>query len=99
MDMVAAERARAGGDRVVMDRLPGDRSPPFAPVAPLKTHPIRAHIARHGAQEGCPMTNEERDIITQFIARVGGAQAAQPSFSGSVPAPRRRRCRLSIRRG
>ena len=32
------------------------------------------------------MTNEERDIITQFIARVGGAQAAQPSFSGSVPA-------------
>jgi uncharacterized protein len=32
------------------------------------------------------MTNEERDIITQFIARVGGAQAAQPSFGGSVPA-------------
>ena len=32
------------------------------------------------------MTNEERDIITQFIARVGGAQAARPSFSGSVPA-------------
>ena len=31
------------------------------------------------------MTNEERDIITQFIARVGGAQA-QPSFGGSVPA-------------
>ena len=33
------------------------------------------------------MTNEERDIITQFIARVGGAQApAQPAFGGSVPA-------------
>jgi hypothetical protein len=33
------------------------------------------------------MTNEERDIITQFIARVSGAQAPpQPSFSGSVPA-------------
>jgi uncharacterized protein len=34
------------------------------------------------------MTNEERDIITQFIARVGGAQAqGQPSFAGgSVPA-------------
>ena len=33
------------------------------------------------------MTNEERDIISQFIARVGGAQAqAQPSFGGSVPA-------------
>jgi uncharacterized protein len=34
------------------------------------------------------MTNEERDIISQFIARVSGAQAAaaQPSFSGSVPA-------------
>jgi hypothetical protein len=31
------------------------------------------------------MTNEERDIITQFIARVGGAPA-QPSFGGSVPA-------------
>jgi hypothetical protein len=31
------------------------------------------------------MTNEERDIITQFIARVGGAQS-QPGFSGSVPA-------------
>ena len=31
------------------------------------------------------MTNEERDIITQFIGRVGGAQA-QPSFGGSVPA-------------
>ena len=32
------------------------------------------------------MTNEERDIIGQFIARVGGVQA-QPSFSGgSVPA-------------
>jgi uncharacterized protein len=34
------------------------------------------------------MTNEERDIITQFIARVGGVPApAQPSFGGgSVPA-------------
>lgn len=34
------------------------------------------------------MTNEERDIITQFIARVGGTQApGQPSFGGgSVPA-------------
>jgi hypothetical protein len=33
------------------------------------------------------MTNEERDIITQFIARVGGGQSvAQPSFGGSVPA-------------
>ncbi len=33
------------------------------------------------------MTNEERDIITQFIARVSGVQApAQPSFGGSVPA-------------
>jgi hypothetical protein len=32
------------------------------------------------------MTNEERDIISQFIARVSGVQA-QPSFSaGSVPA-------------
>jgi uncharacterized protein len=31
------------------------------------------------------MTNEERDIITQFISRVGGAQA-QPAFAGSVPA-------------
>ncbi len=36
------------------------------------------------------MTNEERDLITQFIARVSGAQpAAQPSFSGSVPATQR----------
>jgi uncharacterized protein len=34
------------------------------------------------------MTNEERDIITQFIGRVGGVQtaAASPSFGGSVPA-------------
>ena len=33
------------------------------------------------------MTNEERDIITQFIARVSGAQApAQPAFGSSVPA-------------
>lgn len=33
------------------------------------------------------MTNEERDIISQFIARVGGA-AQQSSFApGSVPAP------------
>jgi hypothetical protein len=33
------------------------------------------------------VTNEERDIITQFIARVSGAQApAQPAFGGSVPA-------------
>jgi hypothetical protein len=32
------------------------------------------------------MTNEERDIISQFIGRVGGAQAAQPAFGGSVPA-------------
>ena len=32
------------------------------------------------------MTNEERDIISQFIARVGGA-SAQPGFAGgSVPA-------------
>ncbi len=33
------------------------------------------------------MTNEERDIINQFIARVGGRQPqAQPAFGGSVPA-------------
>ena len=34
------------------------------------------------------MTNEERDIISQFITRVSGAQQqqAQPSFGGSVPA-------------
>jgi len=33
------------------------------------------------------MTNEERDIIGQFIARVSGAQVpAQPAFGGSVPA-------------
>ncbi len=33
------------------------------------------------------MTNEERDLISQFIARVSGAQpTAQPSFGGSVPA-------------
>jgi hypothetical protein len=39
------------------------------------------------APEGTDMTNEERDIITQFIARVGGAQPAQPSQpGGSVPA-------------
>ncbi len=31
------------------------------------------------------MTNEERDIITQFIARVGGMQAGS-GFGGSVPA-------------
>ena len=34
------------------------------------------------------MTNEERDIITQFITRVSGAQQAQPAFGGSVPATR-----------
>ena len=32
------------------------------------------------------MTNEERDIITQFIARVGGAAPAQAQWGGSVPA-------------
>jgi uncharacterized protein len=33
------------------------------------------------------MTNEERNIITQFIGRVGGAQApGQGTFGGSVPA-------------
>jgi uncharacterized protein len=33
------------------------------------------------------MTNEERDIITQFITRVGGAQApGQGTLGGSVPA-------------
>jgi len=32
------------------------------------------------------MTNEERDIISQFIARVSGGQPSQPSFGGSVPA-------------
>jgi hypothetical protein len=33
------------------------------------------------------MTNEERDIITQFITRVSGAQRTpQPAFGGSVPA-------------
>jgi hypothetical protein len=36
------------------------------------------------------MTNEERDLITQFIGRVSGAQAApQPAFGGSVPATQR----------
>ena len=46
------------------------------------------------------MTNEERDVISQFIARVGGAQqvpATQGAFGGSVPATTaRRRCRRSI---
>ena len=37
------------------------------------------------------MTNEERDIITQFIERVGGAKA--PSGFGSVPGTAARRCR------
>jgi uncharacterized protein len=32
------------------------------------------------------MTNEERDIISQFIARVGGAQASSGFSAGSVPA-------------
>jgi hypothetical protein len=37
------------------------------------------------------MTNEERDLITQFIGRVSGARpAAQPSFGGSVPATQQR---------
>ncbi len=30
------------------------------------------------------MTNEERDIVARFVARVGG-HAAQPGFGGSVP--------------
>src|SRR5471030_2455191 len=32
------------------------------------------------------MTNEERDIITQFIARVGGATQPSGFATGSVPA-------------
>lgn len=32
------------------------------------------------------MTNEERDLITSFIARVGGAQAPRQAAPGSVPA-------------
>src|SRR5580692_9091055 len=32
------------------------------------------------------MTNEERDIISQFIARVGGAPAPSGFAAGSVPA-------------
>ena len=32
------------------------------------------------------MTNEERDIINQFIARVGGSPATSGFTSGSVPA-------------
>jgi hypothetical protein len=32
------------------------------------------------------MTNEERDLITSFITRVSGAQAAHPAAPGSVPA-------------
>src|SRR5258708_5275536 len=35
---------------------------------------------------GISMPNEERDIINQFIARVGGAPAASGFASGSVPA-------------
>jgi uncharacterized protein len=37
--------------------------------------------------QGALMTNEERDIIGQFIARVGGTSSQQSGFaSGSVPA-------------
>lgn len=32
------------------------------------------------------MTNEERDLITKFIERVGGRAAASGGFAGSVPA-------------
>src|SRR4051812_15234238 len=36
---------------------------------------------------GDQMTNEERDIITQFVARVSGARPPdQTAFTGSVPA-------------
>ena len=31
------------------------------------------------------MTNEERDLITQFVQRVGGKAAASGGFAGSVP--------------
>ena len=32
------------------------------------------------------MTNEERDLITQFVQRVGGQPARPSGFGGSVPA-------------
>ena len=35
------------------------------------------------------MTPQEKDIIGQFVARVGGAPAPQPAFGSSVPATTR----------
>ena len=32
------------------------------------------------------MTNEERDIISQFVARIGGAPAPSGAVASSVPA-------------
>ena len=57
-----------------MDRCPVIEVRRLGLATPLKQRAEPRHIARHGTQRVAPMTNEERDIITQFIARVGGAQ-------------------------
>ncbi len=59
-----------------MKRIEGDR---------LQGHFCAQARSNRRTQRGTHMTNEERDIITQFITRVGGSQRAS-GFAGSVPA-------------
>jgi hypothetical protein len=62
--------------------------PPAIEAAPDARH-IASRTVEPEKPEGRPMTNEERDMISQFVARVSGAQASAPPsgpFGGSVPA-------------
>ena len=99
VDEAAADTGARGRHHGGDGPLPGDRSTPTGPRTPLNATAPRRHIARHGTQRVAPMTNEERDIITQFIARVSGAQRpASRRSAARCRRPRRRRCRRSIPR-
>jgi hypothetical protein len=53
----------------------------------LNRRPARPNFPIITAPKEDAMTNEERDIISQFVSRVGGQPVQQASgFGGSVPA-------------
>src|SRR5580704_10214376 len=55
-------------------------------TVPHRETVLTSRYAKTSDPSGTDMTNEERDIISQFVARIGGAPPPSGAVAGSVPA-------------